>query len=157
MKSFSLIFLSLCLALSSCDREGCTDPNANNYDDKYENDDGSCRYDSDPFDGRWEAHDSILAFGVYTADEVRTLDIRILTANRAKVKFFWRNADGTYSDTLEANSKPNTLSIPEQSFGDTLSIKGNFTVARIGGIKSDYTIFNDIVSISRRGIATKIE
>jgi hypothetical protein len=157
MKIFSFLILLLSLTFTSCDREGCTDPNANNYDDKYENDDGTCRYDSDPFAGRWEARDSILTFGTYVADEVRTIDIRILTANQAKVKFFWRNENGTYSDTLEANSKPNTLSIPEQSFADTLTISGNFTVSRIGGIKCEYTVFNDNVSIGRRGIANKLD
>lgn len=157
MKFFGFLLCSLCIAFTSCDRDGCTDPNANNYDDKYETDDGSCRYDSDPFAGRWEARDSILAFGVYTADEVRTIDIRVQTVNRSKVKFFWRNADGTYSDTLDANSKPNTLSIPEQSFGDTLTIKGNFTVSSLSGIKCEYTVYNDNVSIGRRGIATKIQ
>jgi hypothetical protein len=157
MKLLPFTFLFTCLALSSCDRDGCTDSNANNYDDKYENDDGSCRYDSDPFPGRWEAHDSILTIGEYVADDVRTLDIRVVTANQSKVKFFWRNPDGSYSDTLEANAKPNVLSIPEQSFADSLTIKGNFTVKSQNTLKTEYTLSNANVTIAKRGIATFID
>ncbi|MEX1189668.1 MAG: hypothetical protein WED33_10450 [Bacteroidia bacterium] len=151
-----ILFFLILASFSSCDRTGCTDPNAANYEEKVESDDGSCRYDSDPFEGRWEVRDSLLDFGDYYAQPLKTLDIRVESLNRSKVKFFFRFEDGSYSDTLEANAKPNTLSIPEQTYGDTLVFQGNFTIARIGGIKVDYRISNDNVYLEYRGIGTEL-
>ena len=46
MKNFSIYLLSIvllgALAMSSCKREGCTNPKAENYDPKAKRDDGSC-------------------------------------------------------------------------------------------------------------------
>ena len=157
MKFFFAI-LFLVIIMSSCDRDGCTDVYATNYESKADNDNGSCQYDSDPFAGRWEAHDSILSFATYIAEPVKTIDIRVQVINRSKVRFFWRYEDGTYSDTLEGNTKPNALTFPEQAFQDTLIISGSFTVAGIGKIKSSYTtISNSNITVQKRGIATKIE
>ena len=45
----SIFGLLLLFSLPACflDKEGCTDPNAVNYDSKAENDDGTCEY-ADP-------------------------------------------------------------------------------------------------------------
>jgi hypothetical protein len=154
--SFIFIGLGFLMGITSCDRTGCTDPNAANYEEKAESDDGNCRYDSDPFEGRWAITDSLLVFGDYIAEPPKTLDIRVETLNRSKVKFFFRFEDGSYSDTLEANAKPNTLSIPEQSYQDTLIFQGNFTIARIGGIKVDYRISNESVYREYRGVGSEL-
>lgn len=156
MKCFFLVLFPFTLILSSCNREGCTDSYAANYKEKAETDDGSCRYDSDPFQGRWQMTDSLNVIGEWMPVTPRTLDIRVQTTNRSKVKFFWRYADGSYSDTLEANAKPNTLSIPVQSFRDSLTIQGNFTIARIGGMKCDYRLSGNTFYEEYRGIGTKI-
>jgi hypothetical protein len=157
MKYLFLVLISISFTFSSCSREGCTDTFAANYKEKAESDDGSCRYDSDPFAGRWEMTDSINVFGEWLPVEIKTLDIRIQSTNRSKVKFFWRFANGSYSDTLEANAKPNTLSIPVQSFRDSLMIQGNFTIARIGGIKCDYRLSGTSTYEEYRGVGTKLD
>lgn len=151
-----MIIAFLGLLFTSCNREGCTDPNANNYKEKAESDDGSCRYDSEPFEGLWEVTDSLLQAGIYIAEPPKTLDIRSQSLNKSRVKFFFRYEDGSYSDTLEAKAKPNALSIPEQTWNDTLIFSGNFTVARIGGIKLEYEITNENVGFAYRGVASEL-
>ncbi|MBK6953709.1 MAG: hypothetical protein IPH24_17160 [Crocinitomicaceae bacterium] len=44
MQKIAFIFLALLSVLSSCNRKGCTDPEAENYDERYKKDDGSCLY-----------------------------------------------------------------------------------------------------------------
>jgi len=151
---FSILFLVI--TLISCDSDGCTDVYATNYESKADNDDGSCQYDSDPFAGRWEAYDSVLTFATYIAEPVKTIDIRVQVVNKSKVRFFWRYDDGTYSDTLDGNTKPSALTIPAQTFQDSLIIEGSFTVTGIGKIKSSYTISNTNVFLQKRGVATII-
>lgn len=50
MKRFKITITSLVLLLglgvTSCNKEGCTDPNATNYNDKAEKDDGSCEFNT---------------------------------------------------------------------------------------------------------------
>jgi hypothetical protein len=155
--SIPFLIFSISLLLSACNREGCTDIYAANYKEKAETDDGTCRYDSDPFEGRWEIRDSLNVFGDWVAQPIKVLDVRIQSTNRSKVKFFWRYENGTYSDTLEANAKPNTLSIPAQPFQDSLTIQGNFTIARIGGIKCDYRYSGVAVYSEFHGVGTEID
>lgn len=46
MKKGILLVLFGALALTSCKKEGCTDPNAVNYDEHAKKDNGSCNYDN---------------------------------------------------------------------------------------------------------------
>lgn len=43
-KSIAIPFLGLLFMFSSCDKEGCTIPEASNYSEKAKTDDGSCVY-----------------------------------------------------------------------------------------------------------------
>lgn len=48
MKKQTLIFLSAgALLIAGCKREGCTDPLANNFNEKAKEDDGTCEYDQE--------------------------------------------------------------------------------------------------------------
>lgn len=44
MKPTILSIALFCLAFASCSRQGCTDPQATNFNDKHSSDDGSCVY-----------------------------------------------------------------------------------------------------------------
>jgi hypothetical protein len=46
MNKLFFTILTLALALSSCKKQGCIDPYANNYNDKAQKDDGTCQYDA---------------------------------------------------------------------------------------------------------------
>ena len=41
-----LLAITVTCLITSCNNDGCTDPDANNYDEKAKNDDGSCEYDA---------------------------------------------------------------------------------------------------------------
>jgi hypothetical protein len=57
MKKIFNLFLMMAIAttisLTSCKTDGCTDPTATNYDDKADNDDGTCTYERDAFIGTY--------------------------------------------------------------------------------------------------------
>ena len=154
-----LLLLLIVPLFSACNREGCTDVNASNYSEKAESDDGTCRYESDPFRGRWSISDSIQTNGILAFEEIRTLNVEINSLNRSKVTFFFQNADGTRSDTLDANATPNTLSVPLQPFRDSLQIQGNFIYSLYKQtLKTEYRISGFATGIvQRRGLGTKIE
>lgn len=46
------------VSTNACNREGCTDTAANNYDKKAKTNDGSCTYDNAGYVGTWTAADS---------------------------------------------------------------------------------------------------
>jgi hypothetical protein len=144
--------------LSGCKRTGCTDPYASNFEKKAESDDGNCKYNSDPFAGRWSVNDSVMVFGVLQPDQVRIFDIRVQTTNKSVVRFFWKNENGSLSDTLIANATPNTLSIPLQAYGDTLQIQGNFTYSNYTKkLKTEYRFTNaNGYYLQRKGVGTKL-
>lgn len=160
MNRLFLLIISATLfsvALSSCDTEGCTDPSAANYDEKADSDDGNCRYDSDPFAGKWDLTDSIeTSPNVYTPEEVRLMDIRIISTDRDRLRIFWKNADGSLSDTIDATAKPNTLSIAPQEFEEGFIIQGNFIYNGLYDyIETEYRVSSDTSFVRRRGRAER--
>jgi hypothetical protein len=154
----SLLFsTTIFLSMSSCDTEGCTDPSAANYDEKADSDDGNCRYDSDPFEGKWDLTDSIESTtNVFLPEEVRLMDIRIISTDRDRLRVFWKNANGSLSDTIDATAKPNTLSIAPQEFGEGFIIQGNFIYNGLYDyIETEYRVSSDTSLVRRRGRAER--
>lgn len=149
--------LSSFLFLSSCDTEGCTDSKAANYDPKADSDDGNCRYDADPFRGKWDWYDSIQAGPgqlTYIYNDLRLMDIRVFENDRSRVQLFWKNGDGSLSDTIFATAQPYTLSIPEQPFEDSLIIQGNFILNPLDTlIETEYRLTRANGIVQYRGAA----
>jgi uncharacterized protein YcfL len=136
---FFLVFITVLLA--SCDKTGCTDINARNFDDKAESDDGNCKYNTDPFIGIWTAKDSIkISEDVYEADTIRTLDIRLVNLNKSKVRFFWYTENGIPQDTIDADSAPAGIIFDPQPFGPGRTIEGKFKLTYDGYMETEYTI-----------------
>lgn len=48
-----MMAIATTISLTSCKTDGCTDPTATNYDDKADNDDGSCTFERDAFIGTY--------------------------------------------------------------------------------------------------------
>ena len=136
-----LIFSLISILFVSCDKTGCTDIYARNFDDKAESDDGNCKYNTDPFIGIWTAKDSIkISEDVYEADTLRTLDIRLVNLNKSKVRFFWYTQDGIPQDTIDADSAPAGIIFDPQPFGPGRTIEGKFKLTYDGYMETEYTI-----------------
>lgn len=57
----SLLLLIVLASFSSCfifDKEGCTDPDAENYDSKADSDNGKCKYSRDKFIGNYNVNEN---------------------------------------------------------------------------------------------------
>jgi hypothetical protein len=145
------------IVIPSCATEGCTDATAENYDAKADSDDGNCIYSSDPFLGKWDFYDSVQAGPGslnFVFDELRLLDIRVTAANRAQVLMFWKNEDGSLSDTITAGTKPYTIAIPKQDFGSNIQIEGNFILNPLDTlIETEYRLSYPDSTVRHRGIA----
>lgn len=128
LHGFLMLLLSIfigCGGVFSCQkRNGCTDPAANNYSAKAENDDNSCRYDNELFVGRWKVRDTLISNKDHKPEDEKLLTILSEQNNEASLKLIWKYTGGQYSDTLEAKLVPLAISIPEQPFGNR-SFKGS--------------------------------
>jgi hypothetical protein len=115
----------LLLMIQSCrQRNGCTDPAANNFVEEAENDDGSCRYDNQLFNGRWRVRDTIIKDDALKAEDEKILTIISDEADQSEIKLIWKFSSGQTADTLQGKMVPLAISIPQQKFGTRL-FRGN--------------------------------
>jgi hypothetical protein len=67
-----LLSLGFVLSVSSCNREGCTDPDATNYDDRAKEDDGTCDYADEDVSGELTENTT------WTSDRIWFLDGKVV-------------------------------------------------------------------------------
>lgn len=148
-----LFVLVLSCFVSACNkRNGCTDPSALNFNEKAENDDGSCKYEQQIFIGNWTVSDTLVHENGYTKKSLHDLSILGSTNNPSKVMLIWKFSDGTFSDTISGNLVTKAISIPTQAFNDSASIKGSiidmFYLPAPRRILIRYTLENQLGEIS---------
>lgn len=82
----AILTSAMTLTYTGCKTEGCTDPTATNYDEKADDDDGSCTFERDALLGSYSVSGSI-ACGVTGNGTVsgQSLTITESTASTAKV------------------------------------------------------------------------
>lgn len=114
MKQLFLILI-LTLSILSCNRKGCTDCNAVNYNSKAKVDDNSCQYALENFIGTYSVSDSI--FGPPTATwEKRNYNIGLTRAGCNADQLAISNyAKQSNSFLVNSTISGNNLSIPIQS------------------------------------------
>ncbi|MEX2595979.1 MAG: hypothetical protein WEC59_03535 [Salibacteraceae bacterium] len=79
----ALLALGFVLSVSSCKREGCTDPEATNYDEKAKEDDGSCNYPDVDDETTVTITSNITADATWTSNKVHILGGRIVVEDGA--------------------------------------------------------------------------
>lgn len=82
----AILTSAMTLTYTGCKTEGCTDPTATNYDDKADDDDGSCTYERDALIGSYSVSGTI-ACGVTSGGTVsgQSLNITESTASTSKI------------------------------------------------------------------------
>lgn len=85
LSGIKLVMLALIgvfsLGAVSCKKEGCTDPEANNYNDKAKKDDGSCTYDPSAGTNEISKSGMITADETWTAGNVYILNQKVVVAS----------------------------------------------------------------------------
>ena len=143
---FLMMAIATTISLTSCKTDGCTDPTATNYDDKADNDDGSCTYERDLFLGTYnniiETCTGVNPSAPYsisiTASSTNTVTVNISNFGNVDV-----TVDGTVSGT--------SLSIPSQTFTDSL---GTFTLAGNGSTNATGTTLTMTYSYIQDGVTS---
>jgi len=132
-------------AFQSCNREGCTDATANNFDDKADSDDGSCTYDRDAFIGSYSATENCQS-GTGTF----ALTVAIGSANTATILL---NNFGDFGQAVSGTVSGTSVTIASQQInvgGTAITISGNGALngstltinytASVGGASDSCTI-----------------
>lgn len=141
--TLALVLFSGALFLTSCEKSGCTDANACNYDSDAKNDDGSCRYNRDVLLFSQSANLDIFAtftpaatfyFDEYTVESCHASDIHQV---RLRVK-------NVLSDTLSID-----CNVVMQTDAFTQHWTYHYVVNKLapGAIDSVGVISTDITSI----------
>ncbi len=119
----SMLFLGA-TTFTSCGKQGCTDPEANNYDVDATDDDGSCTFDRTAFIGTYNVSESCTS-GNYT------YSMTVAEASANKVTVTLTNLGDFQSTVLNATVSGTSLTIPSQSVtvnGTTIQISGQGTL-----------------------------
>ncbi len=98
-----LIITSLMISFTSCKKEGCTDPLANNYDEKAKKDDGTCTFDVVPIDVYVELTDYLKANSLDLDDVLTSWIISAADVNTAVVSTYYIIDLRTSADFDEAH------------------------------------------------------
>ncbi len=70
------------VTMSSCKKEGCTDPSATNYNEDAKKDDGSCTYEETPTDANSVTKSGTISSNeTWTADKIWILDGKVVVAD----------------------------------------------------------------------------
>jgi hypothetical protein len=150
MKKIFNLFLMMAVAttisLTSCKTDGCTDPTATNYDDKADNDDGTCTFERDLFLGTYnniiESCDNISPSAPYS------ITISASSSNTVTVNISnFANTDVTVNGTVSGTN----LTIPSQTFTD---IDGTFILAGNGSTNATGTTLTMSYSYSQDGVTS---
>ena len=158
MKKIFNLFLMMAIAttisLTSCKTDGCTDPTATNYDDKADNDDGSCTFERDLFLGTY--NDIVETCSGINPSSPYSITISASSTNTVTVNISnFGNTDVTVNGTVSGTN----LSIPSQTFTDvdgTFILAGNGTTNATGtSLSMTYSYIQDGVTSSCSFTATK--
>lgn len=122
---------TMTLTYSGCKKEGCTDTDANNYDEKADTDDGTCTYDSEKFIGVYTSTSPCVAGGSWNTT--------ISASSSSKTKVVVTNIGGLGSSaTATADIDGSTIKINSQSVID--SDGDSWTVSSTSGTLSGTSI-----------------
>ena len=133
-------------SFTGCKQEGCTDVTANNYDEKADEDDGSCTYDRDLFLGTYS--NIIETCNPGSPSSPYSITISASGSNTVSVNISnFANTDVTVVGSISGTS----LVIATQTFTDSF---GTFSLTANGSISASGTSLTIAYSYSQDGVVS---